>query len=135
MEVRILTKKFVTPYQGRTITDKSKTIPDQSMPLKLIVQRYVRGLPVNVTPPKNLAFSGDEVANQFDNLDIEEMTSIMDNGRKAKEEINRIRKEKADSEFESKLREKITAEMSQNEKDIEAKIRAKIASEKSTIQS
>lgn len=134
MEVKILTKKFATPYQGRTITDKSVTVPDQSMTLKTIVERYARGLPVNVKA-KNMVFSGDEVANQFDNYDIEEMTEIMENGRRAKEDIARIRKEKEDSEFESKLREKITSEISQNQKDLEAKIRAQIEAEKGTIQS
>lgn len=127
-------KKFVTPYKGRTQFGPSLTVPNQSMPIREIVQRYAQGLPVSVNRNK-MVFTEDEVANQHETMDIEEMTEIMLRGHEAKQEIERIRQEAKNKKFELGLREKIAKEQAENEAKAEEKIRAKIAAEKSTIQS
>jgi len=55
----------------RVFTDPSLTVPDQTMSLKTMVQKYVKGLPI-AAPNLKGQYTDNEVAQDFENLDLAE---------------------------------------------------------------
>lgn len=111
--------QFQTKYnrpstEGRTFTQPSLAIPDQTLSLKTLVQKYVRGLPISA-PTLSGTFTEDEDAVDFSKLDLadqeriyyersDELKNLEDTLIKEREEKARKRKEK-DEETQKELEE------------------------------
>lgn len=65
------------PARGRTFEQPSKTVPDQTMSLRTILDRYARGLPISGNTSKPL-WEGEEVDPlDFNNLDLAEREELI----------------------------------------------------------
>lgn len=90
-----------TRYQ--VFTQPSLTIPDQTMSLKTMVTKYVKGLPISA--PHNVGtYTGDEIATDFNKLDLAEQEESVLNASneltEIKHTITKQQKEKAANDKE-----------------------------------
>jgi hypothetical protein len=65
-------------WSPRTLSNKSLVVPDQTLSLKTMVQKYVRGLPISA-PQFNGIGTDDELAIDFKKLDLAEQEEITNN--------------------------------------------------------
>lgn len=71
----------ILPKHYETITTPSMTIPDQSMPLKTIIDRFVRGLPLDI-PLKNDHYEGEnEEFIDMRHLDLADQQELLELSR------------------------------------------------------
>lgn len=88
LKVMIKEKLGYQPYPGKVITQPSLTVPDQTMSLRQIMQRYARGLPIdgNRQLPLWEGEEGDGIEmKHLDPVDREEYI------RSKEEELNMLR--------------------------------------------
>lgn len=95
--------QFHTKYKRpatrlRVVDKKSVTVPDQTLSLKTMVTKYARGLPISA-PRLNGMFTDDELAVDFDKLDLaeqeERIYSVSDELSTLKSNIAKQEQEKA----------------------------------------
>lgn len=120
-EIMIITKQNRPETRSRRFTLPSKAVPDQTMSLKTLVNKYVRGLPISAPDLKGI-YTGDDLAKEFNKLDYaeqeemnlrlsEELTTLKDTfaaneERKRKEtQENALKQTSRLEELEKKLAE------------------------------
>jgi len=113
--------QFKRPFtRYRAFTMPSLTVPDQTMSLKVMVTKYVKGLPI-AAPDLKGTYTDDETATDFDKLDLAEqeelILSVSEELTKTKATIAQQRKEEA---------AKRTAEAEKDKKELE-ELRTKLA--------
>lgn len=107
-------------WNPRPLSKKSLVIPDQTLSLKTMVQKYVRGLPI-AAPQFNGISTEDELAIDFSKLDLAEQEEITNNAfnelkmhndtklaaeaEKARKAAEKAQKEAAELEELRKLRD------------------------------
>lgn len=89
-----------TSVSGEVFTKKSLTIPDATMSLRELLDRYARGLPVNGSEP---VYHGDEV--EIPNLKAMDLTEIHELKEATANEVSNLRN-KAQSESAVKRADK-----------------------------
>lgn len=98
----IYTKRNRPATRLRRFTKPSLTQPDQTMSLKTMVTKYVRGLPISA-PSLNGIYTDDDVAEDFEKLDFAEQEERLFN---ASDELSnlkgKITKQKEDEAAEAK---------------------------------
>ena len=84
-----------TRYQ--IFTQPSLAVPDQTIPIKTMVQRYAKGMPFNVPNLKGI-YTDDEPAVDFNKLDLVEQdelfTSVLSEHKEIRDTIRREQQEK-----------------------------------------
>lgn len=84
---------------------KSLTLPDQTLPLRTILERYARGIPINSVPLLEDTDEEDEDYHEFTKLDkIEKVQYVRDYGEYVKTLKDRAAKEEREA-AEAKARE------------------------------
>jgi len=99
----------------RVFTEPSLTVPDQTMTLKTMVTKYVKGLPI-AAPQLNGTYTDDEDATDFTKLDLADQEQII---LRASEELTehkatltrKQQKEAADKLKEAENKDKEIAEL------------------------
>lgn len=105
----------VQPDKGKKFTQLSKTIPDQSLPLIVILERHTRGLPLDASmriplyEGENETQEGIDIKN-LDLVDIEQMAT--ENNATILENKNKLEYEKSE-----KLRKKYEADEAKKKAD------------------
>lgn len=87
----LLSTHLREPQYGETNTGKSETIPDQSLTIKEILNRYAKGLPLGgekipLYDDEDLEISGFR---NFDKLDLADQQTLRENARAEVESIQR----------------------------------------------
>lgn len=91
---------YVSP-EGEVNNEPSMTIPDQTMSMREILQRFARGLPVDVKVP---IYDGeDDYFPDLSKMDLVDRENWINN---AKEEIDRIKRENTFIEAEEVVTQK-----------------------------
>lgn len=110
-------KRPVTRYRAFTLP--SLTVPDQTLSLKTMVTKYVKGLPI-AAPDLKGQYTDDEVATDFEKLDLAEQEEIILNvsneltktkGKIAKEREETAAKRTAEAEKDKKELEELRAKL------------------------
>lgn len=105
------------PVQGKVITDKSLTVPDQTMSIRTILQRYARGLPIAGTTHEPEYLGEDMLGIDLRTLDISERAEVIGNAKRELQEIqDKIEKEKAEK-AEKAIKEKYFTEFKELHKN------------------
>lgn len=112
--------KFNRPStRYRSFNKPSKTQPDQTMSLKVIVTKYVRGLPINA-PHREGVFTDDVPAEDFNKLDYAEQEERL---FEASAELSSLKSNLAKQREEEALKSKEKAEKQEKElADLRAKV-------------
>lgn len=84
---QIYTKQKRPPTRYRVFSTPSLAVPDQTMSLKTMVSKYVRGLPI-AAPNLNGDYTLDEIAQDFTKLDYATQEEII---LKRSEELSEIK--------------------------------------------
>jgi len=84
----------------------SRTIPDQTISLKVMVKKYVNGLPISAPNLKG-TYTGDEVAQDFEKLDLADQEQAILN---ASEELSEHKAKIANEQKETAANAKKEAE-------------------------
>lgn len=111
-------KRPVTRY--RAFTMPSQTVPDQTLSLKIMVQKYVKGLPISA-PNLSGHYTEDVTAQDFNKLDLAEQEEAIFN---ASNELSEIKGTMAQQEKEKAANALKEAE--NKDKEIE-ELKAKLA--------
>lgn len=98
-------------WEPRRLSKKSLVIPDQTISLKTMVTKYVRGLPIEA-PNFNGIGTEDEVATDFKKLDLAEQEEII---LRAQDELKMFDDAKTRLEQEKAAKEKEKAENERKE--------------------
>lgn len=104
--VQITTHLRPREWNPRPLSKKSLVIPDQTLSLKTMVQKYVRGLPI-AAPQFNGIATEDELAVDFSKLDLAEQQEIINN---AADELKMFDDAKTQLEAEKRAKELEKAE-------------------------
>ena len=105
------------PYKGKTFTQPSLTIPDQTMTIRTIMERYARGLPFE--DRKTPLFDVDELSTgvdlrKLDLVDIQEMSSDHKKTiNKHKQSLEKAAKKKQNDEFEELISQRVKNALNQ----------------------
>ena len=97
--MEIITKYNYEPQGGEIVTGLSLTVPDQTISLKTLVTKYVRGMPISV-PVHQGIYTDDEIASDFRKLDLSDQDEIT---QKAFDEVAEFKNRIHKSEEEAKL--------------------------------
>lgn len=95
--------------KAETFFSESQTVPDQSMSMKDMLARFVRGLPL--PRAKTPIYDGDVDMPDFSQMDLVDVQEMLEKHKAQLTEIRSKRDKKAKNAAESKLREKLTAEI------------------------
>jgi len=99
------------PRKYETSEHPSQTVPDQTMPLKTLLERYARGLPIEGVSSEPIYEGEDGVGFDLRTLDLSEREEMADRVRNELSEIEtRIKKQKSD-ELNAMLRAQIRKEI------------------------
>jgi len=90
----------------RECTGKKLVIPDQTISLKTMVSKYVRGLPISA-PNFNGTYTDDESACDFKKLDLAEQEEII---LERSAELSEIKQKKAQQDAEQSANQRKEAE-------------------------
>lgn len=88
MKIKNSLNAHLFPYHGKTFTMPSQTIPDQTMSIKEILNRYARGIPMDAKTP-----IWDDNADENDvlpdprTLDLAERQLFADEARRELEQV------------------------------------------------
>lgn len=89
------TTSFNTRYNRKkeipVVNDQpSKTVPDQALSVKEILQRYAQGRPLHIDNSSRLTYTGDEYAPDVRTMDLVDIDRLKAD---TQEEINRLNNE------------------------------------------
>ncbi len=90
----------------RECTGKKLVIPDQTISLKTMVSKYVRGLPISA-PNFNGTYTDDESATDFKKLDLAEQEEII---LERSAELSEIKQKKAQEDAQNAANQRKEAE-------------------------
>lgn len=84
------------PYEGIVNEEPSMTIPDETMSIREILHRHVRGLPIDGKDPKTAIWDEDSNGINPKTLDLTEIQEYKENAQKSYEKlVRKQRKTKA----------------------------------------
>jgi threonyl-tRNA synthetase len=105
--MQFINKYEYEPQGGEVFTQPSKAVPDQTISLKTLVTKYVKGMPISA-PINEGIYTDDNVAQDFTKLDLADQEQIteelFEEFRNIKSRTNEQQKQKYD-EIEAKLKE------------------------------
>lgn len=108
-----------------TSNQPSKTVPDQTISLKTMVTKYVKGLPISA-PNYNGIYTDDDVATDFQKLDLaEQEEAIFRASNELSQKKATINQEKQKLSAEAKEK---AEKAEQKIKDLENQLQQKLAS-------
>lgn len=97
-----------TEYSGRVMDKLSLTVPDQTMTMRTMLEKYVRGISFDVGADPIFDEDGDAMGINIKTLDLTEIAEMAENNRRIIEENNENftthKKSKAKADFESKVK-------------------------------
>lgn len=103
--------KIKTPFEGEKFDQPSLTVPDQTMSMRTLMERYARGLPLdNMKKP---LYDVDELSTgvdlrKMDLVDIQEMTMEHKNLIKGhKDKLERNEKKRQHDLFENEVSKRV----------------------------
>lgn len=105
------------PSQGKTFTQPSLTIPDQTMSIRTIMERYARGLPFE--DRKTPLFDTDDLSTgvdlrKLDLVDIQEMSQTHKKTIKThKDSLEKAAKKKQHDLFEEEVTKRVNNALNQ----------------------
>ncbi|MEO5351205.1 MAG: hypothetical protein H7836_16410 [Magnetococcus sp. YQC-3] len=106
------------PRVYETSDHPSQTVPDQTMSLKTILERYARGLPIEGVSSEPIYEGEDGVGFDLRTLDLSEREEMAQRVRNELSEIEtRIKKQKSDelnAQLRAQIKKEIEEEQSQN---------------------
>jgi len=110
--------KSYTGAKGQTFTQPSLTVPDQTMSIRTIMERYARGLPIDgqktpIYDTENLSTGLDP--RKLDLVDIQEMgIEHKKTLKEHKERLTKAESKKQKDEFEKLVQKRIEEAQSNN---------------------
>lgn len=121
------TKKFRTPYNGlgyATSYEKndgvSLTVPDQSMTVRQLVQRYASGLPLTGTHRVGLYHGDDTPFPNFEQMDFAEQREVINAAKEEMEaikvELNKKASDLKKKKFQAKQKEALEKQLAETNK-------------------
>jgi len=116
--VKNLLNRHEFAYQGQIIDQPSETVPDQTMSIRTILDRYARGLPLDVKVPiwdENADL--DDIIPNPNQLDLSERQEFAEQARQELEQI----KQKLNTKGKKQKTGKETDEVTKSVDDPEAK--------------
>lgn len=107
------------PVKGQTKFGLSQTIPDQSLSIRQLHERYVRGQPLSEYERQPL-YAEDNELSQLDGVDFQslDLTEIEEINKTAAQTLFKVKKDEADrkaKEYHDKQRKKFYAEFEQQQ--------------------
>lgn len=77
MKVKNSLNAYLFPYEGEINNEPSCTVPDQTMSIREILQRYSRGLPIGGR--NDLYYDEDDTMPDYKTLDLAEIQELREN--------------------------------------------------------
>jgi hypothetical protein len=116
--------KFERPEtRFQTFTQPSLTVPDQTIPIKTMVQRYAKGMPFNA-PDLGGIFTDDEVAQDFEKLDlVEQEESLLSAADELTDIKGKITKDKQNKAAEAKKIAENNEQLAKELEELKAKLK------------
>jgi len=110
MKIRNSLNAHTFPKNYKVFTMPSETIPDQSLTMRQILDRYARGLPLEA---KEMVWDDnadlDDILPDPRTLDLAERQEFADNAKKELQDIKKVHAEKARKKVEDKIKAEIEA--------------------------
>lgn len=121
---KIYTHQHPRNWVPRVLSKKSLVVPDQTLDLKTMVTKYVRGLPIEAPLHQGIS-TEDEIARDFSKLDLAEQEEII---LRAKDELSDLDQRKTQLEAEKAAKAKEKAEKDQQElEELRKKVNSQIS--------